>query len=327
MTAAAITDATKVPTVQRRVAVAALVALAAAVYVFWFDRLTNQTGLGGSDFDQLWYGARVLWHGGNPYDEIGPGRAFDWGWPLVYPLPTIVALMPFAILPVLAARIAFASLSAGLLAFALSRRGFGALAVLVSAAVVDGVRAGQLSVAMTGAVLVSSVAFILILKPPFGLVLLAANPHRRAFVVATVVGVALTAAAFLVRPHWLESWMQSLATVSHLRVPLVTWGGPLLLGALLRWRRLDARVLLACACVPHTPVVYDVVPLGLLARNLREGVGFAVLTYIALLAQDSLVKGLAPGDAATIAARILNLTVYLPGLLVVLSRPNVSVDV
>jgi len=67
--------------------------------------------------------------------------------------------------------------------------------------------------------------------------------------------------------------------------------------------------------------------LGLLARNLREGVGFAVLTYIALLAQDSLVKGLAPGDAATIAARILNLTVYLPGLLVVLSRPNVSVDV
>jgi len=300
------------------------VALVASAYVLWFDRITHQYGPGGSDFDQLWFAARVLVHGGNPYQAIGPGRAFDWGWPLLYPLPTVVAVMPFAGLPVLAARIVFAGLSAGLLAFALSkrRRALVVMVILLSAAVLDAVRAGQFSALMTAALTIDALAFGFVLKPPFGLALLAATPSRRAITVAAATGLALTGVAFVLQPGWLLDWLGAIKGAGHLRAPVLVLGGPLLLLALLRWRRTDARVLLACACVPHTPVVYDVVPLAILTRNLPEGVAFTVLSYAALIAQDSLIKNLPPDAAATLAARILNVLMYLPALLLVLSRPN-----
>ena len=34
------------------------------------------------DFDQVWFAARSLLAGRNPYHEIGPGLAFDWPAPL-----------------------------------------------------------------------------------------------------------------------------------------------------------------------------------------------------------------------------------------------------
>jgi hypothetical protein len=309
---------------RQRAAIGVAVALIAAAYVLWFDTLTHQYGPGGSDFDQLWFAARVLIRGGNPYEAIGPGRAFEWGWPLLYPLPTVVAVVPFAGLPVLAARITFAGLSAGLLAFALSKRGLAPLIVFLSAALVDAVRAGQLSVLMTAALTVNALAFAFVLKPPFGLALLAATPRRRAIVIAAGAGSALTGVAFALQPGWLLDWMHAVRAAGHVRAPVLALGGPLLLLALLRWRRTDARVLLACACVPHTPLVYDVVPLAILVSNLREGVAFAVLTYIALIMQDSMVANMPPDAAATLAARILNLAVYLPALGLVLSRPNES---
>ena len=307
---------------RRRAAIAVAVALVAGAYVLWFDAITHQYGQGGSDFDQLWFAARVLVHGGNPYEAIGPGRAFEWGWPLLYPLPTVIAVVPFAALPVLAARIAFASLSAGLLAFALTERGGGLLVVFLSAAVADAVRAGQLSVLMTAALTVNALAFVFVLKPPLGPALLAATPRRRALVVAIAAGLALTAAAFVLRPGWFGDWFNALRGAGHFRAPVLTLGGPLLLLAALRWRRSDARVLLACALVPHTPVVYDVVPLVSLVRNLREGLAFAVLTYAATFAQVSLLANLPPDAAATRAAQILNLAIYLPALGLVLTRPN-----
>jgi hypothetical protein len=309
-------------TLRQRMVVGILVGLAASAYVLWFDTITHQYSQGGSDFDQLWFAARVLIHGGDPYQAIGPGRAFEWGWPLLYPLPTVVAVVPFAALPVLAARITFAGASAGLLGFALSKRGLAPLVVFLSAALVDAVRAGQLSVLMTAALSVDALAFAFVLKPPFGLALLAATPRRRAVVIAAISGIVLTGIAFTLQPGWLLEWLHAVRAAGHVRAPVLALGGPLILLALLRWRRVDARILLACACVPHTPLVYDVVPLAMLVRNIREGVVFAALTYGALIAQDSMVTNMPPDAAATLAARILNLAVYLPALGLVLSRPN-----
>jgi hypothetical protein len=223
---------------------------------------------------------------------------------------------------VLAARLLFAGLSAGLLGYALTARGITPLVVFLSAALVDAIRAGQLSVLMTAALTVNALAFAFVLKPPFGLALLAATPRRRAIVVAGVAGLALTGIAFALQPGWLLEWFHAVKAAGHVRAPVFVLGGPLLLLALLRWRRTDARILLACACVPHTPLVYDVVPLAMLVRNVREGIAFALLTYAALIAQDSFVTNLPPDAAATLAARILNGLVYLPALLLILSRPN-----
>jgi hypothetical protein len=307
---------------RQRAAIGVAVALLAGVYVLWFDSVTHQFGPGGSDFDQLWLAARELARGGNPYEAIGPGRAFDWGWPLLYPLPTVVAALPFAALPLLAARILFIALSAGALAFALSKHGLSLLVVFFSAAVADAVRAGQLSVLMTAALTIDALAFAFVLKPPFGPALLLATPRRRAIVIAVAAGVVLSGIGFALQPGWFADWLRALRGAGHVRAPLLTFGGPLLLLALLRWRRPDARILLACACVPHTPVVYDVVPLVSLVRSFRQGLAFAVLTYVALLAQASFLANLPPDAAATRAARILNLAIYLPALLLVLSRPN-----
>ena len=136
----------------------------------------------------------------------------------------------------------------------------------------------------------------------------------------------LAGVAFALQPGWLSSWRVALRGAGHVRVPLLTMGGPLFLLALLKWRRFDARVLLACVCVPHTPVVYDVVPMALVARTSRESMAFSLLTYVALFVQDRYVPGRAPADAATFAARVLNFAIYLPALAVILTRPNVSED-
>lgn len=307
---------------RRRVALAATAAVIAAAYVLYFDYSTNQLGPGGSDFDQLWFAAHALWRGSNPYDVIGPGRQFNWTWPLLYPLPAVMAILPIAWLPLLVARVSFAAISVGVLAFALARKGPGRLAILGSAAVVDAARAGQLSLLLTAAVMLSWLAFVFPLKPPLGIALLAASPRRRSLVVALAGGTLLTIAAFCARPDWMISWLAALKTTSHMRAPALEFGGPLLLLALVRWRRLDARILLACACVPHTPSLYDVVPISLVARDFREGLVYALLTHAALFSQQLLVPGLPPAAAATMAARILNVTVYLPALLAILVRPN-----
>jgi hypothetical protein len=260
--------------------------------------------------------------GSNPYDVIGPGRQFNWAWPFLYPLPAVMAILPLAWLPLLAARVSFAAISVGVLAFALSRRGPGMLAILGSAAVIDAARAGQLSLLLTAAVTLSWLAFVFPLKPPLGLALLAASASRRSLMVALVGGSLLGIAAFAARPGWMISWLAAIRSMSHMRAPALEFGGPLLLLAVVRWRRLDARVLLACACVPHTPSLYDVVPICLVARDFRESLVYALLTHAALFSQHLLVPGLPPAAAATMAARILNITVYLPALIAILFRPN-----
>jgi len=310
----------------RRLALATLAALTAAAFVLYFDYSTKQFGPGGSDFDQLWYAARAVWARRNPYELIGPGREFNWTWPFLYPLPAAIAVLPIAWLPLLAARVLFAATSVGVLAFALSRRGAGTLAILGSAAAVDAARAGQLSLLLTAAVMLSWLAFVLPLKPPLGITLLAASPRRKSLIVALVGASLLTVVAFAAQPGWFGSWLASLRGTLHMRAPVLAFGGPLLLLALFKWRRLDARILLACACVPHTPALYDVMPIGLVARDFRESLVYALLTHVALFAQQSLVTGLPPAAATTMAARILNIAVYLPALVAILLRPNRSDD-
>ncbi|HEX7120757.1 MAG TPA: hypothetical protein VF178_00215, partial [Gemmatimonadaceae bacterium] len=77
---------------------------------------------GSADIDQVWFAARALLAGQNPYEMIGPGRAFDYPWPLYYPLPAVVLLAPLAPLPLVWTRLAIAVIPAALLAYLLARR-------------------------------------------------------------------------------------------------------------------------------------------------------------------------------------------------------------
>ena len=82
----------------RRVLVVTAIGLAAAAYADQF--FTHpRTGIMASDFGQVWFGSRTLLAGGNPYDVVGPGGAFDWPFPLLYPLTALLAAAPLAWLP------------------------------------------------------------------------------------------------------------------------------------------------------------------------------------------------------------------------------------
>src|SRR3954452_18367061 len=81
--------------VRVRLVLCVLAGLLAAHFTYWvathvaFHR----------DFGHLWYATRELLHGRDPYAAVGPGRAFDWPWPLYYPVPSLIASIPLAPLP------------------------------------------------------------------------------------------------------------------------------------------------------------------------------------------------------------------------------------
>src|SRR4029078_6587043 len=65
------------------------------------------------------------------------------------------------------------------------------------------------------------------------------------------------------------------ARAMHIRV-----GGPLILLALIRWRRPEARLIAALACVPQTTLLYEAVPLFLVVYGWYEGLMLSILTII-----------------------------------------------
>ena len=104
-------------------------------------------------------------------------------------------------------------------------------------------------------------------------------------------------------------------------------GGVLLLLALLRWRRPEARLLAALACVPHLAVLYDTVPLFLACRARWEAWLLVALSYVTLVVTINMVTpgmGLVAALARTWPALLL--LMYLPVLVLVLrgDRPSAS---
>jgi hypothetical protein len=91
---------------------------------------------------------------------------------------------------------------------------------------------------------------------------------------------------------------------------------------LLRWRRPEARLVLALACVPQTPLLYGTVPLFVVPSTIVEG---GVLWLGSWLAALWLSIGGPYGsrlDRFTVSATAIGWLLYLPCVLMVLRRPN-----
>ena len=71
------------------------------------------------DFSLVWYSARAVLHGQDPYALIGPGRAYEWVAGLFYPLPGVLVGIPFTPLPSAAACGIFMIVAGGCFAWAL----------------------------------------------------------------------------------------------------------------------------------------------------------------------------------------------------------------
>ena len=308
---------TSPPGRRARFACAAILGIATAFYADWF---WTHPRTEPSDFVQPWAAARMLAHGQNPYELIGPGRPFEHQFLLIYPATAGVAAMPFAWAPTRVADALFIGVGAALLAWALTARTLAnpQLWVFASFAMMVAAQTVQWSPWLTAAALMPWLGFIYAAKPSIGLAMLMAYPSRRAMLGAA----AFTLATVLLWPWWIPAWLATLPSVTHMSVPVMRWGGPLILLALLKWRRADARLLAALACVPQTPVLYEVVPLFLLVRNFREAALLVVSTGLVGQIVKATVHSADYNTWMAINGQWMVWLVYLPCTALVLCRPN-----
>lgn len=301
------------PSVRLRVAVGIAVGEICGVLA-WATQSSGRT-----DWAQIWYGARALIGGINPYTVVGPGRLFEWQFPLLYPLPAVVVGVPFALAPLPAAVGLFAGCSAALLAFALTKHGWSRLFLLVGAPFLLAMLSAQWSILLTAAALLPPLGFLFIAKPTVGGALWMYKPSRYAI----VGGALLLLLSFAARPSWLAEWVATLSRTGHMVVPLAHAGGPLLLLALLRWRRPEARMLLALACVPQTALLYETVPLMLVPASVGESLVFVALSWVVFAWWAPLRSSFVTiGQSVSTSIQVVVPLLYLPCLIMVLRRPN-----
>jgi hypothetical protein len=181
---------------------------------------------------------------------------------------------------------------------------------------------------LMAATLAPALGGLLVAKPNLGLALGAArlsDPRglsRRALLTALVVALALVVASFVVLPTWPADWRAAISTGDHFTAPVLRRGGPVLLLAALRWRRPEARLLLALACTPQTPIVVEGLPLFLVAQTSRQSLWLAVLTYVAYLACGLTWDGHTNASYFRQAGIASVVFLYAPCVLMVLRRSN-----
>jgi hypothetical protein len=140
---------------------------------------------------------------------------------------------------------------------------------------------------------------------------------------AIVGGVALILLSIAIQPSWITDWVAALPSATHMIAPVAHSGGPLLLLALLRWRRPEARLLVALGCVPQTAAPYEVVPLMLLIPiTAFESSILTMLSWVEFAVWGYLRSGLSFDTQILLSARLVVPLLYLPCLVMVLRRPN-----
>lgn len=313
------------PTTTARALVALAVGVAAASYAY----LLARTLLGfQTDFDQIWVAARALSAGADPFLAVGPGREFPWELPFYYPLPAAIIATPLGPLPLWTARAAFIGGTSALLAWVLTRDGWSRIPLFVSMAFVQCVVLVQWSPLLMAATIAPALGGLMVVKPNLGLALAAArltDPrglNRRTLLSAVGLALVLVAASFVLLPGWVGEWLTALRTGDHFTAPVQRMGGPVLLLALLRWRRPEARILLALACMPQTPIVVEGVLLFLVAHTTRESLWLAVLSYFAYVVGGLTWDGQTTASYFQAAGVASVAFLYVPCLVIVLRRAN-----
>lgn len=276
---------------------------------------------GPSDFAPVWYGTNALLHGVMPYATFGPGLAFNYDWHLNYPATAFIAALPFGFLSEAHASIVFSGISAGLLAFAVTRDSWDRSWIFLSASFIAAVRISQWSPLIGAAFFLPALGFVLACKPNLGLAVGASTDSKTTVRVALIVGGLLLVISLVMLPTWPLDWWKGIQAGESLKAPIIRPGGFLVALALLRWKQPEGRLLLALACVPQTSSWYETLLPLLVARTKREmqvmvlASGLGYLMQILLLDQKNEI-------ASSDVGILIVVFVYLPALAIVLRRPN-----
>jgi hypothetical protein len=279
------------------------------------------------DVDQLWFAARVILDGRNPYELIGPGREFDYQWQLYYPLPAVLLFTPLAPFPLLVSRVFVAAIGGGLLAYGIARWDARGLVVFLSHAFYVNAWYAQWTPLLVAMWYLPSLAALIAAKPTIGFAMLFGVTELRRVRPGLVVAAILLGIAFMVRPTWISDWRAALQSNTHLRPWVTVPGGAMLLLALLRWRRWEARLLAAFAIIPQTFHPLATLPMVLLPGSLPGKATIAALTFLPnwVLVREPFGSRLATATAEEqigMFGTIVLWTVLVPTLFFVLRLPN-----
>jgi len=249
-----------------------------------------------TDFDPLYGAAKVLLAGGDPYAAVGPGAAaVRFPFPLYFPLPALLLVAPLTALPMVLAGAIFVGCSTAALTWALSDESAGApfrdrVFLYLSLAFLSAVFSGQWSMALTaGALMPRAFGVSFAAKPTLGAAMWLYRGDWR----AVIAPAALTLLSLVVMPDWPARWLGALRGGYHPVAAFVP-GGALVLFALRRWRRGEARMLAGLSLVPQTFIAHGCLPLFLCARTTRENAVLAALVTIVTAIGGALTRGLTP---------------------------------
>ena len=129
-------------------------------------------------------------------------------------------------------------------------------------------------------------------------------------------GTAFVLLCFAVSPTWLFDWRDALRDAPRYVPPLLYFGGPVLLLALIRWRTAEARTLLGMALMPQLTLFYDQLPLWLVPTTVWRSFVLSALSWVAWA--QWFPSRADPGHVAIARPWVFAL-IYVPALLLVLA--------
>lgn len=304
-------DARVVP-LRSRLVIACAIGLAAGTLAF----VHMGPGKFFGDFFYPWFAARLLQHGYDPYLAIPGVGIHPLSTPFAYPLPAVLAAIPFSWLSFPVGSGLFFGASAGLLAFGLTKRGYYRLPLFLSAPFIGAALQAQWSPLVSVPAVLPVLGFLAVFKPNLGLAIAAYRPTRW-----LVVGcAALLAMSLVVTPTWPLEWWRNVGRLPGHGSALLAPGGALLLLSLLKWRLPEGRLLIAMACVPQVIFWYDQLPLLLIPRTFRESLVLTLASNIGVVVWGVQYYSASPEVYGPAAAPYVMGMIYLPALVMVLRR-------
>jgi hypothetical protein len=272
----------------------------------------------GGDYLMLWRATRILLSGGDPYQLAWWKDLRAAQTPFYYPLPAIGMGLPFIWLSQRDAAIAFTVCSAALLGFVLTRRDFDRVPILFSVSFLFTAQLAQTSFLILALALLPSLAWLTVMKPNIGLAMFVYRLQWRTVALGSV----LILGTVLAWPGWPAEWIALVRESPVHHPPLVTGVGLVTVLALLRWRRPEARLLLAMSLVPHALYFYDELPLWLVAGSRRQAMVLAASSWLGWVGWVATSGGPSGGPRLIDTPIWVVASLYVPSLLMVLTRPN-----
>jgi hypothetical protein len=308
------------PTRLQRLIVAAIVAgIAVTIIVLKYHLNSGYR----SDFGEVWFGARQMLDGIDPYPLVGPGKVYSWQWGLLYPGTALVVAIPFAILPQAPAAVLFVGVCTFLLAYGITRDSWHLMPIFCTEAFVASAALAQWSLLLTAALFIPALAAIASVKPQSG-VAVVASTSSKGLLFSAIGTCALLIISLLFLPKWPAEWLQGIRSTPHMSPPIMRFGGFIVLLSLLKWRRKEAWILLATACVPQAWGWYTILPVLTIAGTFREAGALALLSTGGSLIGPFIVRSWITSSASfySVVGGVLIVSTYIPATLMLLRRPN-----